>query len=946
MFVHLLGIVSTGADVASLRPVGGRVPSAVLAHLALAEGKVVALESLMDCVWDDPPPSARNAIQVAVSGLRKRCGADLIDGGRDGYRLRAGMLRVDSNEAADLLLRGRQMFGAGRFGEARSQAATALTMFDGEPLAGLTTMRAEQRREQLLRLRQELVTVHSAALLELGRPGEAIADLRGELESDPLNETIHALLMRVLAADGRASEALEHYGQLRHRLADELGTDPSALVSDVFSGVLAGTVGVVIPAPIAMRTPNNSLPSPASPLVGRDEDMRGILSRLRDGHRLVTLIGPGGIGKTRLAIEAARISGDDDARPVTFVDLSTARTASEVDAVVANTLGVAADEVAASVAGTRMLVVLDNAEHVLEAVLELVPRLLAVAGVSVLVTSRSPLRLVGEFVIDLDGLEPGPATRLLADRVGFSPAEKSRYADELAVLVQRSDGIPLLLELIAPALHWSSPGEVVDSLGQVMAGLQDETRNRPSRHANISAVVEWSVLQAGEDARRALGVLGLIRGSFTEPTARALTAAGGGSSSSAGLVELVDLSLVKRLRVPGQIRFRILESVRLYVESSSHVAKPTVEDHRAHATHYLRALAAVHENYDARPDDFDDMARVEDANITQALTWALVEDRPLAIRHLDVVLWGWCEGGRHRDLQVLATAVLGGTEGTELERARVAVCYLVSTTDEALPIDGSMRAARDLAQASAEQFDDAWHRRWIIAAVGLRRLDGDLEGAFDLAGGMRRNSARSRGVAESLRAMLLLVLGRTQEALEHARLALAEVQAVNRSGRVFELCNVGYCCLVLEEYEEARTALTEAILIADETELVRGLAAAELNLAWVELQCGDPSAALGLVVRNLAGHRGQADWAAFSEALVISALALAALGDLATATDVATAAIPRVTSMPNMSDTFITGRVTQLCETIGYVESASGTVDAIDDARLLEMIRNSPAYYR
>ncbi|MET0886693.1 MAG: BTAD domain-containing putative transcriptional regulator, partial [Mycetocola sp.] len=426
MFLRLLGAVGVGEDAESVKGVGGRTPEAVLAHLALADGRVVPVDTLIAGVWDEPIESARNAVQVAVAGLRRRLGPQTIDGGRDGYRLQTSLMRIDLAEAHELATDAQNALVGGRPAAALSSCETAAKLFTGEPLSGLRSVRSASQRERAQELRGSLMTTRARALVDLGRFRPAIDLLREEIIERPFDEVQHEILMRALALDGNPTDALDVYEALRRRLADELGTDPASTTTLVFTEILSGRLA---PPPNQARRfePRVTVPASGSPLIGRETEVREAVTQFERGYRLVCVVGTGGIGKTRLALEVAAQVTAAGGSPSVFVDLAAARDPGEVLGAVTSALDVAAESIVDSLAGTGTLLTLDNAEHVLDAVATLVVDLLAVPSVNILVTSRTPLHLRDESVLDLDGLESdgatSPALQLLAERANLSDEE-------------------------------------------------------------------------------------------------------------------------------------------------------------------------------------------------------------------------------------------------------------------------------------------------------------------------------------------------------------------------------------------------------------------------------------------------------------------------------------------------------------------------------------------
>ena len=241
MLVRVLGSVAAGADPARLVEPPGLVPAAVLAHLALARGHVLGVDALADRIWDDDlPDNARNAVQAAVSRLRRALPDGVVESSRVGYRLAIEQVTVDLLEAEREAQAARASLVAGDLGEAADRAEAGLRWFTGRPLAGLESRACVAARVRAEELRLSLVAVRAEALLAAGRPWDVVGQLRETVDGNPLAEPVHGLLMRALAADGRPSEALTVYDRLRRRLVDELGADPSPELAGIFTAILAG----------------------------------------------------------------------------------------------------------------------------------------------------------------------------------------------------------------------------------------------------------------------------------------------------------------------------------------------------------------------------------------------------------------------------------------------------------------------------------------------------------------------------------------------------------------------------------------------------------------------------------------------------------------------------------------------------------------------------------
>ncbi len=945
MFIRLLGPVLAGNDEDQARPVGGQIPSALLAHLTLARGRVLPLEALIDFVWDAPTDTARNAVHVAVSGLRKKLGPELLQGGRTGYRLLTDMLRVDAEEAESFLQEGERAFAAGNLAASLTASEEVLARFVGEPLAALKSSRSQIERDRALSLRRSAVVMRAEALIELHRAAQAIEFLRMEVAKPSLDEQLYELLMRSFVQCDRLPEALDVYDRLRKLLAAELGTDPRASIKELFTRILAGDARPEPALQPSFGPLSLSLPSPATPILGRDRDAREVVEQVGRGNRLVTVVGPGGMGKTRLAVEVGRVASKEEQRPVAFVDLVSARDQSDVWAIAANVLVTEPDAIGAALEGRRMLVILDNAEHVLDAVVELTKRLLAVSGTNVLITSRSPLRLVGEVIFDLDGLSVDAATQLLVDRAGYRKSEALASQSDLRNLAVRAECVPLTLELLAPSLQWEQPAEVTGRLEELLLSTVDESLDRTARHSSILAVVEWSALQASEAARRALGALCIIQGSFSESAARTIiTAAGKNASARIVLTELVNLSLIKRVQEPGVLKFKILEPVRLYARNSPDIPPPGAAVESAHASHYLLALDDVYQLFGSQSDEFDTMVRDEDANFRQAVRWALAHDTDLAFTHGRNVLWGWYGLARHHEVQTICSDLLEGGGGTPDQKAYIAVCYLASIGDSAKSTASMKPLALDLAEQQADFLDDDWHRRWIGAVFQIARQEGDLEYALELMTRMRMTNPTSRHYAISGRVTALSSLGRTAEAAEEAERGVAETRSEgDRTSRVYALSNLGYNRIAMGQYELAERALSEALQLTEGIGRAVEQECVELNCGWLELERGHPQAALEWVARTLKGQRWAADWGGCIECLAISCQSLIQVGDRDAALQVGQDLIIRLkTGSAELLDPYAVRHIDQISSLLNLDDNLNDNSDQhhpMDDSELLGLIQ-------
>ncbi|MET8092093.1 BTAD domain-containing putative transcriptional regulator [Micromonospora sp. NPDC005220] len=589
----VLGPLAVTTDAGEPVVVPGTKVRALLADLLTNRNQVVSADRLIDDLWgDDPPANPAGALQVRVSQLRKALndaepGArELVESRPPGYLLRADS--VDADRFVELT----------RSTDA-DRLTAALALWRGDAYADLAD--AEFVRAEATRLAEQRLAAHerlAEARVARGEHDLVAADLAELVARHPLREGLRAVQLRALYAAGRQSEALDSYADLRDRLAEELGLDPGPELVALHRRILEQDAGLSAPPKAAII--RNSLPAQLDELVGRGEaviDLRGLLPR----QRLVTLVGPGGVGKTRLATEAARTRSCPDG--VHLVELAPLpagdpRIAEQVLGVLdvreaAGTTVSATDRLVAALRHRHLLLVLDNCEHVVEPVAALVARLLRDAPeVSVLATSREPLGLTGELLWevpplslpedgDLDAVRRSAAARLFAARAaaqqrGFRLDE--RTAPAVAQLCRRLDGLPLALELAATRVRALGVRGVVDRLDDRFRLLTTAQRDVPPRQRTLTAVIAWSWDLLDEPDRTVLARLAVFPDGCAPEAAERVC-----RTDLDALARLVDRSLVVLDDSGAAPRYRLLESVAAFCLDQL----ADVDDVRArHATYY------------------------------------------------------------------------------------------------------------------------------------------------------------------------------------------------------------------------------------------------------------------------------------------------------------------------------------------------------------------------
>ncbi|NJP94171.1 AfsR/SARP family transcriptional regulator [Nonomuraea sp. FMUSA5-5] len=672
--------------------VGGPRPRALLAMLLLDAGRLVSVERLIDGQYGDRPPAgAANAVQAQVSRLRRHLPAGLIEFHGTGYRLAAEPDTVDAHRFERLTREGRRLLAAGLPAQAAALLREALALWRGPAFADVAG--APFAQPQAVRLEElRLTATEDLYEAELSLPdARPAAGLRELVAAHPLRERGRELLMRALHAAGRPAEALAAYEEGRRLLADELGADPSPSLAALHLEILRGhpDPGGPPARPAAVRT---GVPAQLTSFVGREEELARLAAL--GSARLVTIVGPGGTGKTRLAIE----STTHPAGAVAFVDLSLvdgprgAVASGQVAQVVLGALGLRepalrpaaaggpdpVERLVAALAGQELRLVLDNCEHVIDEAAALARRLLAQCpGVSILATSREPLGITGEHIVPLsplptpppDARDPlsYPAVRLFADRAA---AVRQGFAldpgnlDAVLRICAALDGLPLAIELAAARVRTSGVAEIADRLAEHgrFRLLSRGDRTAAARHQTLRAVVEWSWSLLGPEEQALARRLSVFTGGATlEAAERVCGATDGPTDLADGLADLVDKSLVE---TDGE-RYQMLDTIRLFCLERLAEAGEEERLRQAHAAWFLEFAANAHDHL-YRGEQLDWLARLsaDNANLQSALRWSVEHDPPTAWRLVGTLGMYWWLTGRRGEATRHADRLLDGTGGT------------------------------------------------------------------------------------------------------------------------------------------------------------------------------------------------------------------------------------------------------------------------------------------
>ena len=590
--LRLLGGFDVVADGRSL-PLGGARQRAVLARLAISANELVPTDQLVDQVWGGAPPrGAVTTLQVYVSHLRKAlAGTDAtIETRRPGYVLIVAPTAIDSLRFEQLVARA----GARRDddpAEASALLREALALWRGPALAdfafeSFASVEASRLDELRLRALEQRIEADLAA----GRAADVVAELDALVAEHPLREGFWRQLMLALYRTGRQSEALRAYRRASDHLRDELGLEPGAALQRLEHAILVQDESLDAEERSVAAGPTVvALPKPLTSFVGREREVTEV-SDLLERSRLVTLTGAGGSGKTRLALETA-VRTSADVEGVWLVELAGLVDPTLVPQAVASALGLREDSertaeaiVIEALAQLDCLLVIDNCEHVLQAVAELCAGLLAAcARLRVLATSREPLNIGGEFAWPVPTL-PAPAgvpatvdvllrfdaARLFVERAatalpGWAPA--GRDIADIARICARLDGIPLAIELAAARLRTLSLAQIASRLDDRFRLLASTRRDVLPRHQTLRAAVEWSYDLLDEAEQAVFARAARFAAPFTLEAAEEVCAGGDVDRSEVLelLSSLVTKSLIARITgADGAPRYRMLESLRSF----------------------------------------------------------------------------------------------------------------------------------------------------------------------------------------------------------------------------------------------------------------------------------------------------------------------------------------------------------------------------------------------
>ena len=730
----------------------GSKQRAIAGYLASYAGHPASADGLIDSVWGDEPPSTvRASLQVHISQIRRALSniglTDAIETEPGGY-----LLRIDPGEV-DLVVFERWASDAAAAHAAGDEerccdlAMAAFGLWRGPvltgagsaPYVGVLTARAEGERLRL-------VPVATAGAIASGRTAELLSVVEPLVAQRPYDEPLWASVARLLYALGRQVDALDRLATVRRVLRDELGLDPSPAIVELEHQILchepslAPVVDGVTSTNVGHSTSN--LP-PARPLVGRAALVEEVTWALRR-HRLVTLAGPGGIGKTALAATVATMIGPDHADGVCFVDLTSIPAGHDALTALVAALGMtlssderAREEVVELLRGRRQLLVLDNCEHVMASAVLLAESLAVCPGLVLLATSRESIGLDDEVIIDVPPLSTADGVELFVLRsqstaAGFVP--DARDVGAIHRIVELVDGVPLALELASPLIRSLSPADIADEMARGTS-LSTGRRGTERRHASMDQAVRWSYDLLDPDARLVFEVMSVFAGGTDlHGVLEVCAATPEVALSRADVIEmlgrLVNRSLVTVERTATAMSYRMLAPIRTFARSKLERSglEPAVS--RAHVHHVIELLRCATQAVDGT-DPMPGLGVTANAapNIRSAHRWCIEHEEHILAAELvsSFSIFSFGETTSVPELAGWARAALSVHDLPAPTRLRLMLAVALSFDGEARDMRAYSRQALELAEASDDR------RSWVIATVAWAHVLGETDNAVATA---------------------------------------------------------------------------------------------------------------------------------------------------------------------------------------------------------------------
>ncbi len=944
---RLLGPMEVCVDGAPVK-LPGTAERALLAQLLLSPGRTIPATMLVDRLWSEStlPVDPMNALQIRVSKLRRALKAmgvgDVVTREGVGYRATIDPSTVDALDFADRIRTARAAAANaadnGGIHPAHVQAYDdALALWRGDPLSDFAVEQwATAEAARLTELRLAAMTERAQVALALGRHLEVIGDLEPVVAHDPTLESLAGLLMLALYRSGRQADALDVYTRTREVLDESLGLEPSVSLRSLHERVLRqdATLGAqqdMVPAPAAAsttsaadqaavqaagpttvpvtmpahrsraeedRTAPTNLPTVVRPLIGRDAQLDSI-AELLGGVRLLSLIGPGGAGKTSLALATVVRTSANYPDGAFGVRLASVNTPDQVPVAVADALGMPMDGAVATrdlrdrlisfLTRRRMLLLVDNCEHVVDAAAVLIDDILSrCPDITVIATSREALAIPDEVQVTVGPLEtppedtpPGkvlsyPAAQLFAERARAVRPGLLFGADNLTAIgaITRSlDGIPLALELAAARVSTLSPVEVSQRLANRFTLLTSGARTAEERQQTLRATVDWSYQLLSETEQRVFDRLSVFQGGWTLMSAEDVV---GDEDTPPGEVldtvgRLVEQSMV--VVEPGPTsRYRMLETLRQYAAERLQASGRAVEVARRHAA-YFRSIVE-HAEVALRGHEQRQTLRLlrdEQPNIRAALAFLSGPDgdRDAALRMAGSLGMFW-HLGRHLEGRQVLSRLVAGHDGSPAARALALQAVSIVERPRGCLVHPSPRCAETASESLAlfEQLGDAWHAalsRVLLAVEGVTGAEPERSQALLAAAEEQFNrdgDPWGPAVIGFVRMETAIKTGDVDTAVRIGRTTAAAFRQLDDSwGLSATLYHLGWGLRQFGRFEEGARALEEAIDVARGAGLWNTAQWALADLAIEKVHLGDHDTARRLFDEAASASREVGDGA-------------------------------------------------------------------------------------
>ncbi|HEX6255833.1 MAG TPA: BTAD domain-containing putative transcriptional regulator [Euzebyales bacterium] len=828
------------------RGIPGAGERVLLALLACAGDRTVGKDRLIDELWGEQlPANPRNALHLRVSKLRRVIGDALVSD-PPGYRLDVGEGEVDARRFEQLV--------------AARRHAAALALWRGPPLeefADHVWARAEAAR--LTGLRATAVEDWIDERLAAGENASVVAELERLVAADPLRERLRGQLMTALYRCGRTADALAVYRDVYQLLDEELGVTPSVPLRRLQEAILRQDAA--LDAVAAVPAAQGNLPTPLSSVVGRELEVSRLLE-LSSGRRLVTVTGPGGIGKTTVALAAARRAVDDHAHGVWLVRLSSVRDGAGIPTAIADALDLPTAEatsvrqlVISWLAPRRALLVLDNCEHLIDACAEYVEALLVSAGdaLRVVATSREALGVHGEVQMPVAPLPPDDAVMLFADRAAAVRPGFDATAAEPAVrhICERLDGMPLAIELAAGQVAMLSPDEIAARLDDRFRLLTGGPRTAEARHRTLRAAVAWSHELLTPAEQTLFRQLAVFAGGWTLEAAEAVCTVDGDD-----VLDLLGRLVRQSLVVAEGSRFRMLETIRVYAAQLLEEDGGAATVRERHAR-FFTDLAEAIEPALRGGEQSRSLASLhaEDANLRLALGWArehALSAPDVGLRLAGALGWYWYVG-RQVDGRVQLRATLDAVgAGSPAARARALQALSLALRPAGCIVHPSAHAAAaaeesralfttvgDTARAALSQLLTA------VEAVAGADVERHLAAVADARRALQAcGDPWGVALADFVETEIVLYHGSTAQALALGRRAAKAFDALADTwGRSAVRLHLGVGLRLAGRCDEADVMLHEAVRLTRDRGLPNNLARSLIELGETALHRGNPTEA-------------------------------------------------------------------------------------------------------